>query len=57
MTDANANTSLNIGDNLPAISLPMTGGSDFNSQDYQGPNISHLFLSERLYPGLHHRRQ
>ena len=51
MSDANANTSLNIGDNLPAISLPMTGGSDFNCQDYQDQILVIYFYPKDSTPG------
>ena len=51
MSDANATPSLNIGDNLPAISLPMTGGSDFNSQDYQDQILVIYFYPKDSTPG------
>ena len=42
---------LQIGDQLPAISLPMTGASDFNSSDYTGQKLVIYFYPKDSTPG------
>ena len=42
---------LQIGDKLPAINLPMTGATDFNSSDYVGQKLVIYFYPKDSTPG------
>ncbi len=42
---------LQIGDQLPPISLPMTGASNFNSSDYAGQKLVIYFYPKDSTPG------
>ncbi|MDP6967547.1 MAG: peroxiredoxin [Gammaproteobacteria bacterium] len=51
MTDSNTVTSLQIGDTLPSVILPMTGEHDFNSRDYHGQTLVIYFYPKDSTPG------
>ena len=51
MTNITQDTRLKIGDTLPSVAVPMTGGKDFNSSDYTGQTLVIYFYPKDATPG------
>ena len=51
MTNIKQDTSLKIGDTLPLVTVPMTGGKGFNRNNYSGQTLVIYFYPKDATPG------